>query len=399
MREDNTSQVAIYSIKNYHVAHAGILQALKLGGFRPVLLVRDNNKSAQKDGQRVFAVASEHVPAGFFSTAMWRRDPKAYVREVPRLLPLLLLFFRQRPALTLVYERSVRSSVVAFVAFLFRSRVIQVLDSPTLRWSASKKPWALPNLWLRYLLTPKRRIHSGGMGTMHGERVALGPLLGASTFAPYPVRVPERYQQVRTLRLPLRIICVAGSNHRHTNFSFVLSALKDMVQNHSVELTFLVWPSYAETQTREIRSLQKKMSLRQVSIQYGVASSEFQALLLNFDAMIYSSSRGIYGHAVSVALSCGMPVICSRGVGARVLIREGQNGFLFHPHKEKELSRALRSLVQPPSRFEELSREALRLYEENFSLNAWLDAVIEPGFRGESASVCECCISVNSKEN
>ena len=368
-------QVAFYSVKNYHVAHAGILQALQLGGFRPVLLVRDNHKSAQKDGQRVFAASSELVPAGILSSRIWQRDSKsAYLREVPRIFPLLLLFFRWRPTLTLVYERGVRTSVVAFIAFLFRSKVIQVLDAPTLRWKPEKNPWALPNLWLRYLMTPKRRMHSGGLGTMHGERVSLGPLLGTSTLAPYPVSVPEHYRAVRTPRLPLRVICVAGSNHRRTNFPFVLTSLGDVVRNHSVDLTFLVWPLYAESQTREIRSVEKQMSLGRIGIQRGVQASHFQAFLQNFDVMIYSSSRSSYGHAVSVALSCGIPVVCSRGVGARVLIREGQNGFLFNPHEMGELSRAIASLAQSLSQCEKLSLGALRLSEQNFSLSAWLDA-------------------------
>jgi len=368
-------QRALYFVKNYHPAHAGILYALEAGGYEPTLVVAEPGRPDSKAGSGLYPTEPVHIPPGRISQLLFRPGAKSkYVREVPQIRALVRIMAHRRPALTLVYERSVRSSVTAWVAFLAGSEVVQVLDAPSLRLKSksARHVARLPHLWLRHFLSPRLRMHSGGLGEEVGKCVPLGPFLGTSMLAPYPVFVDSKNVRVRRLESPLRVVCVAGSNPDRANHDFVLRAIAPLVQQEQASITFLLWPTSADAQIAVLRATESELRLRESDVQVGVPTRDLHEFLKPFDIMIYSSARGTYGHAISVALTCGLPVICSEKVGAKTLIRDGVNGFTYHPDDLLRLRKIVGEMIRSGDTVALLSQQAMRLADRDFSPHAWL---------------------------
>jgi len=377
---------AVYSVKNYHPVHAGVLLALEAGGFEPILVVAETERTNIKTGSGLYATDAVHVPAGRISRLLFKRgDKKKYGREVPKIGDLLRLFAQHRPVLTLVYERSVRSTVTALVAFLFGSDVVQVLDSPTLplKTSRLKHIRRLPSLWLRHLMSPKRRIHSGVMGARVGDRVSLGPLLGSSMLAPYPVTVDREDMFVRQFDGPLRIVCMTPSNQKRADMGQMLRSIASLIREDEARVTFVLWPGYAEEQASVLRAIEHELGLMPSEIQAGVSTSDLFKFFRAFHLLIYPATT-LYGSAIPFALACGLPVICRENEGARVLIRNGINGFTYHPDDPTRLESIVKDLVARAEALEVLSQQALELSSQEFSPAAWLSHVasVRVGSRG-----------------
>jgi len=366
---------AMYFVKNYHPAHAGVLFALQVGGYEPTLVVARAGRPEHKSGDGLYATNSLHLPASGISRLLLRPGAKStYGRELPQIGTLIRMLVLHRPELTLVYERSVRSTVTAWFAFLVGSEVVQVLDTPSRRLkSRSHRQLArLPLLWLQHLLSPKLRMHSGGLGEEVGKSISLGPFLGKSTLSPYPIAAGRGSDRTRLCESPIRIVVMAGSNPNRTQFEMVLRALAPLINCDLIKVEFLLWPGHVETQSAEVRSAEQDLGLRESKIQPGVSTGGLREFLGAFDVMIYASHRGSYGHAVSVALAAGVPVVCSEKMGASVLIRNGVNGFTHRPKDMLQLRAIVQNLSENSDTIALLSQQALNLADEEFSPRAWL---------------------------
>jgi glycosyltransferase involved in cell wall biosynthesis len=76
------------------------------------------------------------------------------------------------------------------------------------------------------------------------------------------------------------------------------------------------------------------VSYEQIGDWYGLAS-----------AFVHPASQEQWGLVVNEACSAGLPVLCSRTVGARHdLVRENENGWLFDPESQEEMTRALTTM-------------------------------------------------------
>lgn len=65
------------------------------------------------------------------------------------------------------------------------------------------------------------------------------------------------------------------------------------------------------------------------------------------EAFIHPAWQEQWGLVVNEACAAGLPILCSRTVGAAAeLVRDGINGLLFDPHDADEVARALRSIHQ-----------------------------------------------------
>lgn len=366
---------AIYSVKNYHPAHAGVLRALKTSGYEPVLCVAREKASTIKSGNDLFSTEAIFISPGPLSQLVLGDDSKRlYQWGFPRVMTVWRLFQRFRPEIVLVYEKGIRSSLIAGMAKLFRASVVQVLDSPGNPFDRSRA-WKWPLLWIVHLLNPKRRVHSGKWGQSLGDVMTFGPMLGESTFAPYPVFVDQSDAYVRVLHTPLRIVVFSGSNRKNQRTLEVLKSLEPQLCSGTVDVTVVVWPSVDGSVAREEKLFCSQVEAGNLSFREGVETGELHRFLRAADVVIYASAKSSYGHAVSVALACGIPVICDPRIGARTLIKHGVNGFLCSVDESDEVSELIEWLIMNPKQHRILSTNALQQAKQTLSESAWFSVI------------------------
>ena len=63
------------------------------------------------------------------------------------------------------------------------------------------------------------------------------------------------------------------------------------------------------------------------------------------DTVVLPSLQEAYGAVVGEALMAGCPVLVSERAGASALVREGTNGYLFHPEQPESLEKALQAVL------------------------------------------------------
>jgi glycosyltransferase involved in cell wall biosynthesis len=69
--------------------------------------------------------------------------------------------------------------------------------------------------------------------------------------------------------------------------------------------------------------------------------------LVRHDVFVFPSRLDVFGLSVAEAVACGLPVVCSKNVGAaRDLVRD--NGVIFDPDKVDELTHAMVRLGRDP---------------------------------------------------
>ena len=80
-------------------------------------------------------------------------------------------------------------------------------------------------------------------------------------------------------------------------------------------------------------------------------------------------------NALLEAMAAGVVPLVSDVEGARLIVDDGVNGFVF-PHSEDGLARAMRAAVDlAPADYERMSRAAAEKVRTHFSLDRWLDAL------------------------
>ena len=81
------------------------------------------------------------------------------------------------------------------------------------------------------------------------------------------------------------------------------------------------------------------------------------------DALLVPSERESFGRVALEAMAHGVPVVAARVGGVPEVVSDGESGFLFDPARPDEAAAHLRSLVNDPSLWEELSGSAVRSAE------------------------------------
>ncbi|MBF0174690.1 MAG: glycosyltransferase [Magnetococcales bacterium] len=95
-------------------------------------------------------------------------------------------------------------------------------------------------------------------------------------------------------------------------------------------------------QRNHLESLAREAGLERAVIFTGqLQAQELRAWYLLGQVFILASAFEPYGAVVHEALTAGIPVICSRVAGARDLIIDGDNGWLFDPWDIEELARCM----------------------------------------------------------
>ncbi|HIJ85558.1 MAG TPA: glycosyltransferase, partial [Magnetococcales bacterium] len=107
------------------------------------------------------------------------------------------------------------------------------------------------------------------------------------------------------------------------------------------------------TEKGRLQSLARELNVESAVIFTGqMQSKELSAWYLLGQVFILASEFEPYGAVVHEALTAGMPVLCTQIAGARDLIVEGKNGWLFDPWEPDALRQRMLAIMQnqPPHR-------------------------------------------------
>lgn len=93
-----------------------------------------------------------------------------------------------------------------------------------------------------------------------------------------------------------------------------------------------------------LKALDQKLGLGALFLgpRYG---NDLMACYQMADTVVLPSVQEAYGAVVGEALMAGCPVLVSEKAGACTLVREGVNGYLFHPERPESLERVLREIL------------------------------------------------------
>lgn len=101
-------------------------------------------------------------------------------------------------------------------------------------------------------------------------------------------------------------------------------------------------------------------------VDYGCLGAYFQQA----DIFVFPTLEDIWGMVALEAMVFGKPVLCSKWAGAVELVIEGENGYIFDPHKPEELALAMRRFFEHPELIDSMGKQAEQLIRQKNPLSA-----------------------------
>ncbi|MGB3312377.1 MAG: glycosyltransferase family 4 protein [Nodosilinea sp.] len=89
-------------------------------------------------------------------------------------------------------------------------------------------------------------------------------------------------------------------------------------------------------------------------VNYGHLGAYFD----NTDVFVFPTLEDIWGMVALEAMLFGKPVLCSKWAGAKELVREGENGFVFDPYTPEELANHMLYFIQNPEKIQWMGEQS-----------------------------------------
>jgi len=357
----------IYFVKNFHPAHAGIVAALQSDGHKVSLVVHKAKQGSVKNGATLVDVEVAELQSWKTMTKVFRS--KKTDQCFPDLVWVFRLLWQEKPDSVIVYSHHYSGVLISLMSRALKIHASTLADSP--HRPKRFRQWVIHALTRR--LRTRTMLHTGEFGRP-GQPYALGPLLGDSYLAPYPVEPPLRglLRPERPDSQPLRVLCMTCANPQRSRIELPLEAVAEAGLDTQVELLFA--RSSSSRDLERIRTTELKLGLGKSQLFIDLNDLEIRNLFLNaVDVLVYPAENVDYGQTVGEALAHGLPVICSDSVGAGVLIEDGVNGLRFKSGCADSLGEAISLLEGSRERVQQMSVNATRRAAETHSYRAWLD--------------------------
>jgi len=103
-------------------------------------------------------------------------------------------------------------------------------------------------------------------------------------------------------------------------------------------------PATGGTFSARLASEFPEISGSRLRLEGPLPNGEVRKRIAGAEFLCVPSTWDVFNLTVVEAMELGTPVICSTAAGASMLIRHGENGFLFDPEQPKELVQAIQSL-------------------------------------------------------
>ena len=79
------------------------------------------------------------------------------------------------------------------------------------------------------------------------------------------------------------------------------------------------------------------------------------------DVFVFPSLEDIIGMVVPEAMVFGKPVLCSDQAGAKDMVRDGRNGFVFNPNDARQLADHMALFVKQPNLIRRFGSESKKI--------------------------------------
>ena len=110
---------------------------------------------------------------------------------------------------------------------------------------------------------------------------------------------------------------------------------------------------------------QRYKNCENITFHGNVVHEKVQELMLASNVFVFASLTEGFSLSCLEALSCGLPVICSRNSGANDIIEEGVNGFTFEAGDTEALKRYVLFFQNNPEKIAEFSGNAIASAKKN----------------------------------
>lgn len=98
-----------------------------------------------------------------------------------------------------------------------------------------------------------------------------------------------------------------------------------------------------------------------------VADEEIQDFYCACDAFLFPNENQTWGLAVMEAMSCGCPVLVSRGAAVHEVLTDGENAFLFPPRNPEALAARIQSVTAQPALRTRVAQQGMELVRTKYN--------------------------------
>jgi glycosyltransferase involved in cell wall biosynthesis len=124
-----------------------------------------------------------------------------------------------------------------------------------------------------------------------------------------------------------------------------------------------------------------KALVRTLSVQHlvtftgKVADEEICDFYAACDAFVFPNDQQTWGLAVLEAMSCGCPVLVSRGAGVHEVLTDSVNAILFPPRNPEVLAEKIKSLVELPTLRADVAQNGMKLARSTYNWDRFAEQI------------------------
>jgi len=106
-----------------------------------------------------------------------------------------------------------------------------------------------------------------------------------------------------------------------------------------------------------------------------ITDEEIQDFYAACDAFLFPNDKQTWGLVVLEAMACGCLAMVSTGAGVHEVLSDGENAVLFPPRNPPALAAKIASVVDAPTRRQEIARNGMRLVRDKYNWERFADQV------------------------
>lgn len=146
----------------------------------------------------------------------------------------------------------------------------------------------------------------------------------------------------------VRVLLFVGRFSQEKNIPFLLRAFAALRDESPTPRLLLRLVGYGPLESH-LRTVCAELNLdATVEFRGPLSQKELPAIYHDADALVLPSLHETWGLVVLEAMACGLPVLVSRRCGCAKDVVTAETGWMFSPHKQSELTEAIRALSRTP---------------------------------------------------
>ncbi len=171
-----------------------------------------------------------------------------------------------------------------------------------------------------------------------------------------------------------RMVCVGRVSEQKNVLNFI-DAIRLVSQRHHIEVAW--YGSKDDEYYVACEEKVKEYGLEEI-ITFHEPVVEIEKIYYQADVFCLPSIYEGFPNVLCEAMSCGLPVLCSRVCDNPRIVEDGHSGFLFNPNDVNSIVRRIeRYIALPVAKREELARNARRWIVRNMSTTNFVERYLQ----------------------